>query len=52
MWKKNVIKYKINNVKLELKEKLFLLNNNLNKTLLEHRANLCELSKLKFLEVG
>ena len=52
MWKKNVIKYKINNVKLELKEKLFLLNNNLSKTLLEHRTHLCELSKLKFLEVG
>lgn len=37
MWKKNVIRYKINNVKMELRDKLFLLNTNLGKTLIAHK---------------
>ena len=37
MWKKNVIRHKINLVKNELRDKLFLLNQNLGKTLLSHK---------------
>lgn len=52
MWKKNVIRHKINLVKNELRDKLFLLNPHLGKTLLQHKKQLTELSKLKFIDIG
>ena len=52
MWKKNVIRHKINLVKNELRDKLFLLNLHLGKTLLQHKKQLTELSKLKFIDIG
>lgn len=52
MWKKNVIRFKMNNMKRDLEDKLFLVNPILGKTLLSHRTQCCEMEKLKFVDVS
>lgn len=52
MWKKNVIRFKMNNMKRDLEDKLFLANPILGKTLLSHRRECCDMEKLKFVEIS
>lgn len=52
MWKKNVIRFKMNNMKRDLEDKLFLANPILGKTLLHHRRECTDMEKLKFVEIS
>ena len=52
MWRKNVIRHKINNCKRELEDKLFFLNPTFRKTLLKHKEMCINMESLRFIEVS
>ena len=52
MWKKNVIRHKLNIVSKQLQDKLFICNPILSDTLLEHRKLCLEMEKLRFVETN